>query len=205
MSAGAVPESIALVEYTAYDKETGQVCAWGTDPNPSAFASDRVGVVLDAQFTGGWIDADGSTHHVVPERPSQHHVWDWGTKAWMDPRTLADLKSAKWAEVKAAREAAIKAPLVTPYGTFDADADARANITDTILLLQTMEAMGQPGEVDFTLEDNSVLTVTTAQMVMVGLLLGQQVQGAYNTGRVLRGAIDAATTAEEVEAIAWPA
>ena len=193
-----------MSEFTLYDRETGQVLQSGNCDDPHRLGGDLYAVLLGVRHGDGWID-QGGHHHVIPERPSQHHVWDWGTKAWMDPRTLDDLKAAKWVQIKAAREAAIKAPLVTPYGTFDADADARANITDTILLLQTMEAMGQPGEVDFTLEDNTVLTVTTAQMVMVGLLLGQQVQGAYNTGRLLRGDIKAASTAEEVAAIAWPA
>ena len=193
-----------MTPYTLYDTATGQVLQSGIADNPEVLEGDGRAVLPGVRHGEGWIDQDGA-HHDIPEQPSAHHAWDWAAKVWADPRTLADLKAAKWVQIKAAREAAIKAPLVTPYGTFDADADARANITDTILLLQTMEAMGQPGEVDFTLEDNTVLTVTTAQMVMVGLLLGQQVQGAYNTGRLLRGAIEAASTAEEVAAIAWPA
>jgi hypothetical protein len=37
----------------------------------------------------------------------------------------------------------------------------------------------------------------------VAVLLGQQVQAAYGRGRQVRAAINAATTAEEVEAVTW--
>jgi hypothetical protein len=41
-------------------------------------------------------------------------------------------------------------------------------------------------------------------MVTVGLLLGAKIQAAFATGRSLRTAIYAASTASEVETIQWP-
>lgn len=117
--------------------------------------------------------------------------------------TLAQLKEAQWATIKAAREAAIDAPLVTPYGTVDSQAKDRTNITDAILLLQTLEAAGTPTTIDFTLADNTAVTLTTAQMVNIGLLLGQKVQAAHGQARARRAQIDAATTKAEVEAVVW--
>jgi hypothetical protein len=114
---------------------------------------------------------------------------------------LATLQDAKWAQTKTAREAFISAPLPTPHGVFDCDPDSRKSITDAVLMLQTLAAIGSPSTIDFTLADNSVATLTTAQMVEVGLLMGQRVQQAYAIGRMRRTAIYAATNAAEVEAV----
>lgn len=127
----------------------------------------------------------------------------------LDLRTLERRRSDKWEQIKAARAAAIDAPLPVPgIGTFDCDEASRANIANAALLMQTMAATLQPGEVptiDFTLADNTVATLTAGQMVEVALHMGAKVQAAHATGRLLREAIDAAATAAEVEAVAWPA
>lgn len=137
------------------------------------------------------------------ERPNHTATWDDSTMEWVDTRTLQDLKDAKWGQIKAAREAAIDAPLSTPFGDFDSDERAQKSITDAVLMLQSLESLGTPGTIDFTLFDNSVVTLDTAQMVQVGLLLGQKVQAAYTLARALRLQIDAATTPAEVAAVVW--
>jgi hypothetical protein len=123
----------------------------------------------------------------------------------LDLRTLEQRKAERWEQIKLARTAAINAPLVTPYGTFDADPASRQNITDAILMVQTLDQLGEPSSIDFTLADNSVVTLTVSEMVDVGLRLGAQVQAAHATSRVLRGQLDAATTAEAVDSVHWPA
>lgn len=151
----------------------------------------------DSYMVGGvWI--------AKPVQPSANHVWDKSNKVWLDPRTLDDLKTEKWESMKVAREAVFNAPLVTPFGTFDSDETARKNITDTIMLLQNIDAMGMgPASTNFTLYDNSVVSINTLHMVQVGLLLGQKVAQAYARGRVVRDAINAATTTAQVEAVTW--
>jgi hypothetical protein len=120
--------------------------------------------------------------------------------------TLEQLKSAKWAQMKDARRAAIRAPLVTPYGTFDADDAARLNIAQTAQFAQTAAQTISPGAtpaIDFTRYDNTIVTLTAQQMIEVALALANQVQGAYARGRAVRAAIYAATTAAAVEAVTW--
>jgi hypothetical protein len=138
-----------------------------------------------------------------PQRPSDWHRWDNGTNTWVETRSLDDFKAQKWRAIKIARESAITAPIVTAFGTFDATAGAQKSITDAVLMLQTMEAMGNPQTIDFTLANNTTATLTTAQMVQVGLMLGAQTQAAYAKGRVLRAQIEAATSVADVEAITW--
>lgn len=138
-----------------------------------------------------------------PERTSPIHYWDAPGKQWVDHRTLNQVKDAQWSFVKSARQAAIEAHLVTPFGTFDADQSSQKAITDSVLMLQTLASIGQPTTIDFTLADNSTVTLDTTQMVTVGLLLGQQTQVAHAQARTLRTQIEAATTIAEVEAVTW--
>lgn len=138
-----------------------------------------------------------------PERPSAKHMFDWQTKQWYDPRTLDDLRAVKWTEIKQARAEAIDAPLVTPYGIFDSDAKGRTSITDAVLLANNLATLSLPVAIEFTLADNSVVMLDAAQIVQVGVLLGQKVQYAHPHSQALRRQIEAATTPEQIEAIVW--
>jgi len=137
------------------------------------------------------------------DQPTPRHIFNYELRQWIDPRTIDQAKDAQWATIKAAREAAITSPLVTPYGTFDATANAQRSITDAVLMLPILEAMGAPQTIEFTLHDNSTATLTTAQMVQIGLALGAQTQAAHAKARLLRAQIEAATTAAEVEGVVW--
>ena len=166
------------------------------------------------QCAGGeaWCTADrglDATHYIgggalvaKDAQPSPLHTWDWPTKTWLAP-ALDTLKAAKWTEVKQARNAATKTPISTPFGIFDADDAAQANISKRVLLLNNTPAASLPLTIEFTRHDNTVATLTPAQMVQVGLLLGAQVEAAFAKGRVLRSAIDAAGTSDLIGAISW--
>lgn len=175
------------------------------DESIAAEASEVVSAIdWTATSAGGrYLSGSDGAPVAIPPQPSEHHTFNWTTKQWEDPRTLQDFKETQWATIKQAREAAINAPLVTPYGTFDSDPKSRQNITDAILLLKSLEDLGSPGTIDFTLADDTARTLNTSEMVMVGLLLGQKIQAAHAQARALRGALDLATTKEEVEAITW--
>lgn len=157
-------------------------------------------------------DGDDTTYYVAngalvafPPQPSPNHTFDWATKQWKDTRTLAELKAAKWEEIKRARDAAINAPLTTPYGVFDCDSDSRNNISNTAVMLQSMEQQGTPSTVNFVLADNTTVTLTSAQMTEVNILLGQKIQAAYATSTQLREQIDAAVIVSQLTQITWPA
>jgi hypothetical protein len=116
---------------------------------------------------------------------------------------LKKAKDAQWALIKQARAAAIAAPLVTPYGTFDADEYSRTAITDSVLLLQTLSKRGRPATIRFTLADNTDIDLSVSQIEDVGLMLGEKTNLVFEKGRLLREAIEAATSREAVEAIVW--
>lgn len=191
-----------MVDYTVIDAY-GSPRRWGQCDAEllaeQASAGESVVVGVPPSPSHAW---DGQQWAERPPRPSSSHTWESG--AWQDTRTLESAKSEAWERVKSARAAHIDAGLSTPYGVFQTAPPERQNIVDAVLLAQTLNAMGQPVSIQFTLTDNSVVTLGITEMVTVGLLLGQRVQEAHAIGRTLRAEIDAAQTIEEADAVAWP-
>lgn len=193
------------MKYTVYHEQTGQVIRWGEVPQED-FAAQAIfddEAVIEGEYPGDKFYWNGQAMQDIPPQPFGC-VWDWDTKAWV--ADLAGARAAKWQEMKDARTAALTAPLATPYGAFDTDPASRANIVQTAQLMQTQAQSFAPSAaptVAFTLADNTVATLTAGQMVSVALLLAQQIQIAYDRGRQVRAAIEAATTAQEVQAVSW--
>lgn len=193
--------------YAIYDLATGRIgrCGYGQPDDIQAMLQTGQGF-LQGTYSPATHYVDQGQAVAFPARPSQDHVFDYGSKTWIDPRSFDDLKAEKWGQMKAARMTAITAPLVTPYGTFDADPESADNIIRTAQLMQTEAQSLAPGSTptdDFTLADNSVVNLTAAEMVNVALLLASQIKAAFSRGREVRVAIDSATTTAELNSIAW--
>ena len=152
----------------------------------------------DCYVANGEITAKG-----VP--PSEFHVFDYTTKQWVDPRTLDDLKATKWEEVKRWRADATVAPqLVTRFGVFDGDAAGVNNIKSAVLGLREAAAIGAaPSTITWTLYDNSAVELTPNELSEVAAMLLARGNVAHVRARVLRLQIEAATTAAELDALAW--
>jgi hypothetical protein len=133
------------------------------------------------------------------EQPSAHHEFDYTTKQWVDPRTLEEIKDAKWIEIKVARSAAEYGGFMWDSSTFDSDALSQQKIMGAV----QMAALTSAFEIDWTLADNTVRALNAAEMTSVGAALGQHVNTQYVTARVRREQIQAAQTQAEVESIAW--
>lgn len=117
-------------------------------------------------------------------------------------KALAELKEDKLQELRQAfdREEA-EGYAVSSLG-FKADA-TRKSKADIDGLIQAMDAMGMP-DVAFRDYDNQTHTLTLAQMKTLQLEVIQKGLWNYQTKWTLEGAVNAATTPAEVEAIVWP-
>lgn len=133
------------------------------------------------------------------------HVLKWldGTHKWVETRSLEEAKADVWDEVKQKREQVICEDLETPYGVLQCRPKDRQNITDAILLAQALTAMDAPVQIDWTMADNTVVTLSAEQLTNIGLILGQKVQAAHARARELRAAIEECTSVAEVNALSW--
>lgn len=196
----------------AYLVKDGAIVSRRSGPQEDiAYDADALGATLALPPEG----ADATTRlddlyvvngevFLAPPRPAGGPWWfDVKQAAWTDPRTLDQIKATQWQKVKASRDAAIAAPKPTSVGTFDADPESQNNLNKVIALVQVAASRGYPAEANYTLADNARVLLTLTQLETAALEMGVQVQGMFDAGDALRQQIDAATTTEEIEGIAW--
>lgn len=150
------------------------------------------------------------TGSILPHRPDPPwdgtdltlYVWWWDSsvKRWILRPRLKKFKADKWAEIKAARDAEINAPLVTEFGTFDHSAGPQQAIRDMANYARVIGA-----DVMATLANNTVRRLEPQQIAAVLAASHIRVQGQRQIASGLRAEIEAARTAECVAAIAWRA
>ncbi len=125
-------------------------------------------------------------------------------------QTLENAKERVWSRVKFQREAKLAEPFFSAGLKFDANVQ---NITGAAVAAFMSQSAGLPYAEEFTLFDNSVVTLDANQMIAVGLTLANRNSQIYTTARLLRDqilAIESSETVSEGEAIAlvaaitWP-
>lgn len=192
--------------YVIYYTQTGEIVQTISAPLAMAQQNLQPGQAL-VVGTGNWREHKVVNGVVVPLPaprvfPYAGASWDPTTATFVDLRTLEQARDQTWEEVKRWRAAAIDAHLSTPYGAVDSKESDRKNITDAVMMAQTLDAMAQPVAIEFTMADNSVVTMDASMMTNVGLLLGQKTQAAHARARELRAQI-ATATKEQLHALTW--
>jgi len=189
------------MEITIY-KPSGEITRW-VNCNPEFLGiqavDDESYIVGKVSNETHYIDIVGHTAVAKTIKPSPNHIFNYATKQWEDPRTLADIKAAQWTLIKAARTQAEYAGFIWDGSTFDSDAISQNRITGAVTLAQLSSTF----TIDWTLATNQVRTLNQSEMLQVGAALGVHVQTQFAKGQSLRVQIDAATTQAEVEAIVW--
>lgn len=140
-------------------------------------------------------------YHQIPPQPSSIHIFNYDTKQWEDPRTLNDFKADKWAQVKACRDAQEFGPFSWGALTFDGDAESKSRLSLAAMAAQAAIASGQVWEVDWTLADNSTVTLSATDVIGVVQSMGANITAAHQNARIKRAAIEASQTIEELDAI----
>ena len=129
-----------------------------------------------------------------------------GAVSLVDVRDFAKKRADKWEQIKQIRTGLIDAPLATIHGTFDGDLKSRNSLIGTALRAQMMAGKLQAVAINFTLADNTVVTLDLAKIISVVLLMGSREQSARDVATGLRTSIFAATTTSTgLDAITWPA
>jgi len=132
--------------------------------------------------------ADGNPEKITPVGP-----------------TLAQQKDSKWDEIKAERDRREQAGVPYLGKVLDSDEKSVTRISIAVQAAQIAISAGMEFTLDWTCQDNSVLTMIAAQTVGMSVALAQYSDSLHQTARRLREQIEAAATAEEVQAVTWPA
>lgn len=135
-------------------------------------------------YQDGWVE--------MPAQPSPHFIFDYEVKQWIDPRTLDEIKTQKWAEIKAERDQ-------LEFGGFEFE----GNIYDSDQVSQGRIMGASLAGVDqvWTLADNTTVELSASQLQQLYAALQAHITSVHERGRIARQLIFEAETKEQIEAI----
>lgn len=187
-----------------YEQATGRAYQVLTGPDLGGFPEAHPGSL--ALLLAGPVSlpgyVEGTTYVPLPPSPSAAFQFNWGTKEWEDPRTLADLKAAKWEQVKAERDR-IEFGLFDWNGhIFDGDENAQRRLLVAYNGAKEAIALGEPFSTFWKLADNTVITLSAQDVIEVYRRLGEHnIRDNHAAAAVKYAQIQAATTKEELDAL----
>lgn len=157
-----------------------------------------------------YYNVNTGTWKTKPTRPTELHVWNWGTYRWNAPN--AEMKSQALQAAKDAAKATLSvqraqidlSPISVSGVTLDVDETGRANIKGMLDVLSITGVLpeGWSGWRDF--DNNFHLANGSAQDVKTFLetailTIARRTQFLYSQAWAAKEQIDLATTTEEVE------
>lgn len=133
--------------------------------------------------------------------------WANPARAPSSAELLAVDTRARQAYVNARRDAAIAGGVTFNGWPFDSDPGSIANLTAAVAFINAAPDYGftVPETVSWRDANNVDRALTPAQLVGLGAVIFTRVQTAHGIARVLKDAIEAATTEAAISAIDWPA
>lgn len=116
---------------------------------------------------------------------------------------LESARRLKWQEIKGFREAVETRGFTWDGSVFDSDTISQTRIQGAFQLAMLSLANNTAHTVDWTLMDNTVRTLTAADVLALGQAMTQHVKTCHARSRILREQIESAATIEQVQAVRW--
>jgi len=111
-------------------------------------------------------------------------------------KTIAKGKINEWRE-----EQKVLPFTVDGLGEFSADVDSKTNIDGASSAADIADRKGLPFSIDWSLHDNSVITLDATSMMSVGQTLLAHINAAHIAARVKQSDLEAAVDMSEVQAV----
>ena len=147
---------------------------------------------------------DAATNLPAPmgPRPSMAHRFDFAAKSWHDPRTLPQLRDAKWAEVKAARDAQEASSFPYMGKRIDSNLVSVSRINTAAKKAEDALQNQRQFAIVWTCADNTLLELDAEGMIGMPLALADYSGRLHAAAAALRVQIYAANL-EALSAITW--
>lgn len=139
---------------------------------------------INMYYQDGWV--------AMPAQPTQHHIFNYDLKDWVDPRTLDEIKAQKWAEIKSRRDQLEFGGFEFEGGVYDSDQASQGRI-----MVAAVAGVDQV----WTLADNTTGELSASQLQQLYAALQAHIASVHERGRIARQLIFEAETKEQVEAI----
>lgn len=169
--------------------DNGKVDCVYSSPTPASGYDDWIKTDIQPNLSDYW---NGNAFVSIGEPPSTHHIFDYHTKQWIDPRSLDEIKAQKWAEIKSQRDQ-------LEFGGFEFE----GNIYDSDQVSQgrIMGAAAAGMDQTWTLANNTTVELTALQLQQLYAALQAHIASVHERGRIARQLIFEAESKEEVEDI----
>lgn len=131
-------------------------------------------------------------------------AWQGGVTSTALDNSFEALQQLKWNNIKAKRASLEVSGFEYNSQYFDSSLTSQNKIQGAVILAMLSISNNQPYSVDWTLQDNTTISLDAADMIQVGLSLSRHLVELHQTSRKLRETVFAATTVEELDAIEWP-
>lgn len=159
--------------------------------------------------------------HIVPPGAMTADVWqavhDWlispvgpfaGGEIMVDPTPFEAARAEAWARIKFQRAAVEAGGADTPFGRVDTDMESLLRITGAVQAASIARRNGDTLTLDWTMEDNSIVTLDAPSLVAMGRAVALHVDAVHQHGRMLRDLIEAVDpeapdAIEQLAAIQW--
>ncbi len=163
--------------------------------------------MTDYKLTTGTSIIRTSDGAAIPADPANMDYQQY--LAWLaagntpDPaQTIDEVRAAKVSAIKAMRDSLEQTGGFTYLGKIlDSDSVSVERLNVAVEAAQATLAAGQTFSLDWTCQDNSVLTMTAAQIVGAPVALAQSKEALYARARDLEAQVDSAATVDAVNAI----
>lgn len=111
------------------------------------------------------------------------------------------LRAMRWTAIKAERTRQLGGTFSAEGRTFQID---QLNLPGAALDALRAQLAGEPWSQVWVLADNTVATLTAAEMIAAGRAMRQAISDLWVMGEILRAQIQAAMDADALDAITWP-
>jgi hypothetical protein len=157
----------------------------------------------------GWYGWQGTPSDNYTEKASVFDLWDPKLQQWVSnpdqaalqtqaqAQELEQAKKDKWAAVKQQRDTVEFGGFVWNGLRFDSDAASQQRLQLAAQVAQTNPSL----TLDWTLEDNTIQTLTAQNLTDIALALGTHINAAHEIARSLREQINSATSLDQLAAI----
>ena len=145
----------------------------------------------DVDYTS-YYDFKRSVWVAIGQAPQANYIFDYDKRVWLDPRSLDEIKTQKWAEIKSQRDQ-------LEVGGFNFD----GNIYDSDQVSQGRIMGAASAGIDqvWTLADNTTVSLTASQLQHLYAALQAHIASVHERGRIARQLILEAETKDQVEAV----
>lgn len=169
--------------------DNGKVDCVYSSPTPASGYDDWIKTDIQPNLSDYW---NGNAFVSIGEPPSTHHIFDYHTKQWIDPRSLDEIKAQKWAEIKSQRDQ-------LEFGGFEFE----GNIYDSDQVSQGRIMGAAVAGIDqtWTLANNTTAELSASQLQQLYAALQVHIASVHERGRIARQLIFEAETREQVEAV----